>query len=78
MHMTTPALAVQVVTAMHQMHDGGMHDGGMSSWMWLWMALWGLVGLAVLVLAVVAIVFLIRTGRRMDGTGPASSREVQT
>ena len=76
--MTTPDLAVQVVTAMHQMHDGGMRDGGMSPGMWLWMALWGLVGLAVLVLAVVASVFLIRTSRRMDVEGAARSGEVRT
>ena len=75
--MTTPNARL-VVTAMHQMHDGGMHDGGMRSWMWLWMALWGLVGIAVLVLAVVAIVFLVRNIRRMDPGGPGRSHEVQT
>ena len=58
------------------MQDGGMHDGGMGPWMRLWMGLWGLVGIAVLVLAAVAIVFPVRSIRRIDAGGPGRSGEV--
>ena len=37
------------------MHEGGMHAG-----MWAWMLLWALVGVAILALAVVAAVWLVR------------------
>ena len=44
---------------------GMMHgDDGMSGWMGAWILLWGLVGLAVLVLIVVATMWLVRSMNR--------------
>ena len=48
---------------MHEMHEmmmGGGMDGMMGGGMAAWVLLWSLVGLAVLVLAIVATVWLIR------------------
>jgi putative membrane protein len=47
---------------------------GMGMGMTLWMLLWGLVGVALLVLIVVGIVWLIR--RLTDGASGGSAREV--
>ncbi len=53
---------------------GDMMGGGMMGGMGLWMLFWALVGLAVLVLAVVAIIWLVR---RTDTPrpGPTTGRE---
>lgn len=54
---------------------GDMMSGGMMGGMGVWMLLWVLVGIAVLVLAVVGIVSLVRrTGNRESG--PASGGEL--
>ena len=59
---------------MHEMMGGGM-GGMMGAGMAVGMVLWWLVGLAVLVLAVVGIVWLVRrTGT--DAGSPAAQREV--
>ncbi len=49
--------------------------GGMMGGMALWMLLWALVGLAVLVLAVVAIIWLVR---RTDTPRPAPTTDRET
>ncbi|MDT0276087.1 SHOCT domain-containing protein [Blastococcus goldschmidtiae] len=41
-------------------HDGGMMDGGMMGMMGGWMLLWALVGVALLVVAVLAATWLVK------------------
>jgi putative membrane protein len=41
-------------------HDGGMMEGGMMGMMGGWMLLWALVGLALLVIAVLAAIWLVK------------------
>lgn len=50
--------------------------GGMMGGMGWWMALWGLLGLALLILAVVGAVWLVRNmsgSKRSSGPGPGES-----
>lgn len=49
-------------------HDGGMMQGGMMGMMGGWMLLWALVGIALLVVAVLAVIWLVkhRTPFRSD------------
>ena len=54
---------------MHEMMTGGGMGGMMGTGMAISMLLWTLVGLALLVLAVVAIVWLVRRTRPDSGTG---------
>lgn len=53
------------------MHEGGMH-AGMWAGMWAWMLLWALVGVAILALAIVATVWLVRNMR--SGGKPDEAR----
>lgn len=58
---------------------GDMMDGGMMGGMGLWMLLWALVGLAVLVLAVVGVIWLVRhtdTPRPVLVTGRETPEEL--
>lgn len=54
-------------------HDGGMMDGGMMGMMGGWMLLWALIGIAVLVVAVLAAIGLVkhRTPTRPDASPSA-------
>jgi len=53
------------------MMDGGMMDGGMMGAMGLWMLLWALIGVALLALAVVGVIWLVRrTAAPQPGTAP--------
>ena len=63
-------------------HDGGIMDGGMMGMMGMmggWMLLWGLVGIALLVVAVLAAIWLVkqRTPARPDAAsrGPGQRGE---
>ena len=54
-------------------HDGGMMEGGMMGMMGGWMLLWALVGIALLVVAVLAAIWLVkhRTPARPDAATSA-------
>lgn len=54
-------------------HDGGMMEGGMMGMMGGWMLLWTLVGIALLVVAVLAAIRLVRhrTPTRPDASHSA-------
>lgn len=55
-------------TGVDAREDGAMMGGGVMGAMGLWMALWVLLGLAVLVLAVLGIIWLVhRTGDSANG-----------
>lgn len=45
----------------------GMHHGGMSAGVAIWMGLWGLISLAILVLLILLIIRLIHSLRAMNG-----------
>ena len=53
-----------------QLMDGGMMGGMMMGGMGAWMVLWGLVGLAILALAVVGIIWLVQ--KSAPSAAPAS------
>ena len=58
--------------------DGMDGMGAMGGAMWMWMLLWGLVGLALLVASVLAIVWLVRRSQRelLDSHMHESAQEV--
>ena len=57
-------------------HDGGMMDGGMMGMMGGWMLLWALVGIALLVVVVLAAVWLVKHRAPTQPDASPSAKEL--